>query len=116
MKVDEIWKRIKNFPDYQISNYGRVKSFKQNKKNGKILKNSENSHGYFVVELFNEKRKVKKIHKLVYEAFIENIENNECVHHKNENKLDNYFKNLNKLSKKEHDEYHTNIRFNTDGG
>lgn len=34
----EIWKRIKDFPDYEISNWGRVKSYKRDKINGRILK------------------------------------------------------------------------------
>ena len=32
----EIWKQIKDYPGYEVSNWGRIKSFKQDKK-GKIL-------------------------------------------------------------------------------
>ena len=45
----EIWRDIEAYPDYQISNFGRVKSFKQSKE-GKILKPKVSS-GYEGVDL-----------------------------------------------------------------
>ena len=63
--TEEIFKEIPNFDDYMISNFGRVKSFKQNK-NGKILKYSL-VDGYYVVYLTNIYGKIitKRIHKLL---------------------------------------------------
>lgn len=39
----EIWKTIKGYSDYQISNCGRVKSFKYDKIHGIILKLTDNT-------------------------------------------------------------------------
>ena len=41
----EIWKPIKNYKKYFVSNLGKVKSFKQNKK-GNILKQICDKDGY----------------------------------------------------------------------
>lgn len=48
----EIWKNIEEYSgDYQISNFGRIKSFKINKINGQILKQHRNGiNGYLYVE------------------------------------------------------------------
>jgi hypothetical protein len=65
----EVWKRIKGFEDYEISNYGRVKSFKKNTE--KILKSHPNEKGYYNIDLYlNNKRKTIRIHKLVSEYFL----------------------------------------------
>jgi len=78
----EIWKEIEGFNgDYQISNFGRVKSFKRDKVNGKILKQNDNG-GYLYVGLCeNGKVKFKKIHVLMYEIHIEKIPEGYVIHH-----------------------------------
>ena len=94
----EILKWIKNYEGiYQISNYGRVKSFPRNGagKKIKILVPVISMDGYLRVLLSkNNKRKNCFIHRLVAEAFISNFENKPHVNHKFGNKLDNYFENL----------------------
>ena len=65
----EIWKTIKEFKDYQISNLGRIKSLKNNKE--KILVSHPNEKGYYNIDLYlNNKRKTLRIHKLVAEYFL----------------------------------------------
>ena len=65
----EIWETIKGFEDYQISSFGRVKSFKNGKE--KILTSHPNEKGYYSVDLYlNNKRKTLRIHKLVAEYFL----------------------------------------------
>ena len=56
---------------YEISNYGRIKSFKVNKEDGQIIKGSS-LKGYKIlnIKLQNGKRTTKYIHKLVAESFI----------------------------------------------
>lgn len=81
----EIWKTIKNFPDYQISSYGRIKSFKKWRGTDvRILKQREDKDEYLFVKL----DKINKyIHILLYETFNNyKLKNNECIHHKDENK------------------------------
>ena len=69
--MKEMWKKIENYNDYEISNLGNIKSLK----NGiqKILKPSKSSSGYLQIVLCkNGKTKCHFIHKLVAKAFIEN--------------------------------------------
>ena len=79
----EIWKES-SLPNYLISNYGRLK----NKDTDEIQKLYLNSGGYYKSHgLF--------IHREVAFAFVDgysDIKNQ--VNHKDENKLNNYFKNL----------------------
>lgn len=78
----EIWKTINNYPDYQISNKGYVKSFKN--KTPIILKTSLNQKGYKQLVLRNEQgEKTLRIHRLVAKAFIPNPTNLPQVNHKN---------------------------------
>jgi hypothetical protein len=67
----EIWKEIKGYGgSYFVSSIGRVKSFKGRNKDGRILKGSDNGHGYLVVGLsLDGKGKTVNIHRLVCEAF-----------------------------------------------
>jgi len=55
---NEIWKNIKEFNgNYQISNYGRIKSFKHNCGiKEKILKNAKDGDGYFIIRLYKIER------------------------------------------------------------
>ena len=53
MFLEEIWKRIEWSPDYEISNWGRLKSYKQDKINGKLIKLIPSNTGYIDVNLYN---------------------------------------------------------------
>lgn len=89
----EIWKPIPDYDGYQVSNFGRVKSFKQ----GKIiiLKPALAIVGYLFVGLFKKKKKKKiRIHQLVACAFIPNPENKPEVNHRDGNKFNNCVDNL----------------------
>jgi hypothetical protein len=93
----ENWKDVKGFEEmYQVSNLGRVKSFKCNKE--KILKPSINGAGYLSLSLFKDGRDyTKRVHILVAEAFLEHIPDNTftiVVDHKDGNILNNEEDNL----------------------
>lgn len=88
---DEEWKKIKRYPDYEISNLGRIKSYKRNKI--KILSNCRDSDGYCVTGLTKDKKRDNiRIHRLVLETFnpIKNM-NELQVNHINGIKDDNRY-------------------------
>lgn len=91
--MTEIWKTIKDYPNYQVSNLGRVKSLNYGKE--KILKNNKDKDSYFQIALSKEgKVKVFKVHRLVASAFLPNPDNLPQVNHKDENKTNNCVDNL----------------------
>lgn len=66
----EEWRKIDEFPNYIVSNFGNVMNVKTNK----MLKLSHKS-GYYNVSLTNENNyKTMKVHRLVAISFIENPE------------------------------------------
>ena len=95
----EIWRPIKGFENYMVSNLGRVKSLYHGKE--KILKPINNS-GYLMVNLYkNGKRKKYLIHRLVAIAFIPNTDNKTEVDHINTIRTDNRVENLRWVTSKE---------------
>ncbi len=92
---NEIWKQINNSNYYMISNFGRIKSFKRNKKDGQILKTDISNKGYFRIMIdIPEKRKRHSVHRLVALAFIDNTENKCCINHIDNNRQNNKVDNL----------------------
>lgn len=109
--MEEIWKRIEQFEEYEISNYGRFKSYNKNKK-GKILKYRKDSDGYYCVTLYNNKNILQiSVHRLVAINFIPNLLNKKEVNHIDENKNNNKSNNLEWVTHKENMNHGTiNIR------
>lgn len=96
--MNEFWKEIKGYEgSYQISNKGRVKSLDRvvngRKLKGKIL--SANGNRYLKVILYkNNIGKNKDVHRLVAIHFVDGYFNNAVVNHKDGDKLNNLFTNL----------------------
>lgn len=66
---NEIWRPVDGFPDYNVSNMGRVVSFKRKGKRT-FLKMSNGSELYLKVALCrNRKRTTFRVHRLVLIAF-----------------------------------------------
>ena len=96
MIFEEIFKAIEGYEGmYEISNYGRVKSLKNNKEH--ILKPSLDLNGYVIICLSNEGvKKTKTIHQLVAIAFLNHIPDGMklIVNHKDFNRQNNHVDNL----------------------
>ena len=116
----EEWRDIKNFPGYQVSNEGRVRSFWKKKHyptgygthrvlsdDPTILHGSDDGNGYLKLMLYSKtdgKKYCKKIHRLVAEAFIPHNDEEDTVDHiksGREGKLDNSVRNLRWVSRRE---------------
>lgn len=100
MNQQRKWKTIKDFPRYQISNDGLVRTdYLCGSKKGTVgeyryLARTKNNNGYLCVQLYNKtKRKKIYIHQLVATYFL-NQKPNQCVNHKDGNKLNNSIDNL----------------------
>ena len=104
LKVDDLpgeeWRPIKDYPRYEVSNMGRVKMIRHEYCSAnrtysvfypeRLLKPLKTKKGYLVVYLYNYRGpKMKRIHRLVAEAFIPNPDNLPCVNHKTEDKTIN---------------------------
>ena len=88
----EVFKKLNDFPNYEISNLGRVK----NVKSGKVLTNVVSKKGYFVIKLVNGAiKKTKTIHRLLGIYFLNyGIDGNFIVDHIDNNPLNNDLSNL----------------------
>lgn len=89
---DEIWGGLKDFPLYEISTLGRIRS--NYKQQPKYLK-KQIANGYESIKLYYKgKSYFRYIHRLVAETFLPNPDRLPQVNHKNENKLDNSLSNI----------------------
>lgn len=76
---------------YIVSEYGDVIGCSRNK----IIKKGENKDGYYVVTLGSGKhRRRYSVHHIVAELFVEGMESGLEVNHKDFNRKNNYYKNL----------------------
>lgn len=95
--ISEIWKPIKGYEEYEVSNYGNVRSIKKlhRRKGPLYMKPMDNGYGYYVVTLWKKnKRKNQYIHRLVAEAFIPNPDDLPQVNHLDYDRHNNSVSNL----------------------
>lgn len=95
----EEWRADKDFPKYEVSNYGRVRSFNDYHRTGigRIMTGWATLSGYRVVHLCDgeDRRKVQTVGRMVLMAFDprSNMDELQC-NHKDLNKLNNHLSNL----------------------
>ena len=108
----EIWKDIKGFEGYQVSNEGRIRTHNKTtftEKHGirhwkdRILKQKTAADGAMRVDLWNKgKYKTLLVHRIVIITFLgEPPEKNMTVNHKDGNRKNNHIDNLEWLSLKD---------------
>lgn len=102
----EIWKDVVGYEGmYLISNFAKIKSLDKVVRTkgfnatrihkGKMLSCRKTDDGYVRINLSKEnKKKTYKIHRLVAEAFIENVYNKPTINHIDGNKENNIVNNL----------------------
>lgn len=85
------WANIKNFENYMVSNKGEVKNIKTDK----IRKLRQDKDGYLTVSLWkNNKETNCKVHRLVSSHFVRGYFEGAVVNHKDENRQNNDYTNL----------------------
>lgn len=88
------FKEIKNFPGYYVYENGNIISTKQGY--NRILKPYTSNKGYQYIKLFNKDYELKHcaMHRLVALAFVDNRHSKREVNHKDFNKKNNHYTNL----------------------
>ena len=89
--INEEWRSIDGFINYQVSNIGRIRNFK-----GRMLKPKIETSGYYRIGLYNQEGKqiYHYIHRLVAHEFLHNPDDLPCVDHQDHNKANNTILNL----------------------
>jgi hypothetical protein len=115
----EIWKPIPDYEGiYELSSWGNISSLERYKiatRKGVVvkmlcptlmLKSHKDNHGYYKVVLTKKtKRKTISIHRLVAQIFLNETG---LINHKDEDKGNNYYKNLECVSARENVSYSLN--------
>jgi hypothetical protein len=98
--MKEIWKIIEDFPEYEVSNFGQVRSLKF--KRCTILKLMKKENGYMCVNFMKDSKVYQRlVHRLVAKYFIDNPNNYNIVNHIDEIKDNNHFSNLEWVTQRE---------------
>lgn len=102
---NEEWRIITDFPDYEVSNQGRVRRrvYRNYRKAGTLLAQTPNQYGYNTVCLCNGPivRKRVQTHSLVMQEFVGPCPNGYEINHIDLNKTNNNLDNLEYLTHSE---------------
>ena len=110
--MEEVWKDIPGYEGlYQVSNYGNVRSLNYNR-TGQIKELKQCfKNGYCFIPL---RRKNYYVHRLVAEAFLENLENKSEVNHIDGDKYNNHVSNLEWCTRSENEKHKHRIGLASD--
>lgn len=100
---------------YYITNYGNVLSLCQNK--WRLMAKTLDKDGYYYVSFQQGRRRIKQyIHRLVAEYFVVNPapQEKKIVHHKDKQKTNNHYSNLQWCDAKEHYKLHYDRSVNSE--
>jgi hypothetical protein len=95
--MDEIWKTISDYPNYAVSNFGNVRRVVggAGARKGRILRAYTHKQRYRMVVLYaNGMPKQFTVHGLVARAFLGLCPEDCEINHKDLNKSNNWYKNL----------------------
>ena len=107
---NEIWKTIEGYEDYDVSNYGNVRSWKYTNAPRLLKPKPSGERGYLVVSLSqNTKIKQCTVHRLVGIAFIKNPDNKPRINHIDENVKNNHVDNLEWCTQQENIQKHYSL-------
>jgi len=101
-KEKESMKKVDGFENYSVTRLGQVWSHNRNL----WLRPGKSGKGYFQVVLHKDgKPHAKFVHRLVGLAYIENPDNKPDINHKDGNRLNNHFTNLEWVTKSENTQH-----------
>lgn len=109
LQPNEVWTLCVRYPNYLISNYGRIYSFYKNR----ILQPNPvgDDRVYLGVTVTKDKiHSNERLHRLVAEAFIPNPQGKPYVHHIDGNSFNNNADNLMWVTLKEHLAIHAKMK------
>ncbi len=93
----EEWKQVPNYSSYHCSNTGLIKTFNwKGSGQTRIMKPALSSCGYLQTMLKRDDGRTHtiKVHRIVAQTWIENVDDKPCVNHKNGAKDCNHVDNL----------------------
>lgn len=111
--MTELWKEVDGYNGrYEVSTHGRIKSYAQDKTNGKIKVGNPTKKGYLTFLFYdgNGHKKWIPVHRIVAMAFIDNPDNLPQINHKDEDKTNNYVSNLEWCTNEYNNHYGTRIQ------
>jgi hypothetical protein len=112
--VPIVFDQIENPPHYEVSNYGRIRSFQSGNPDGTVIKGSI-IQGYRTLNIRVSGKTINRyVHKLVAEYFVE-CPLPDCIYviHLDHDKHNNHFQNLRWVTKDdmiEHNRHNPNIK------
>lgn len=95
---EEVWKPIEGFPHYEVSSYGRIRSYHNNRhgflSQPKLLSPGIDGKYRQIILVKETKRYKRRIHNLVCETFHPRVEGKPQVLHRDDDPLNNHTDNL----------------------